>query len=119
LLPRRLTELRNLGIRLSIDDFGTGYSSLDRLRQLQFDTIKLGNTFTQQIKNEYSQQFITAIVAMAHHIGKRVVAEGVETEEQRVYLKEINCDLIQGYLLSKPLDLLEALQLCKEVTGDA
>jgi EAL domain-containing protein (putative c-di-GMP-specific phosphodiesterase class I)/GGDEF domain-containing protein len=119
LLPRRLTELRNLGIRLSIDDFGTGYSSLDRLRQLQFDTIKLGNTFTQQIKNEYSQQFITAIVAMAHHIGKRVVAEGVETEEQRVYLKEINCDLIQGYLLSKPLDLLEALQLCKEANGDA
>lgn len=110
-LTEQLRQLRTLGIRLSIDDFGSGYSSLNRLRSLQFDTLKLGWSFIQQVKGEEDTNFLSDIISMAHHIGKRVVAEGVETEEQRDLLQSIKCDLLQGYLLGRPLSLEEALAL--------
>lgn len=109
-LTDRLQRLRSHGIRISIDDFGSGYSSLSRLRSLQFDTLKLGRPFIQQIEGTEHTHLFSDIISMAHHLGKRVVAEGVETEEQRAYLSSITCDLLQGYLLGKPLTLQEAIE---------
>jgi EAL domain-containing protein (putative c-di-GMP-specific phosphodiesterase class I)/GGDEF domain-containing protein len=113
-LLMRLEELRAMGFRLAIDDFGTGYSSLSRLRSLPFDTLKLGRSFTQTIDDEKSTLFIKDIISMVHHIGKRVVAEGVENEMQRQTLTRIGCDLLQGYLLAKPVTLDEALRLARK-----
>lgn len=108
-LTERLMLLRSLGIRLSIDDFGSGYSSLSRLRSLPFDILKLGKPFIQEIEKIEHAHFVSDIISMAHHIDKRVVAEGVETEAQRARLCAIGCDLLQGYLLGKPLTLEEVL----------
>ena len=109
-LIERLSLLRSLGISLSIDDFGSGYSSLSRLRSLPFDTIKLGRPFIQQVEEREHAHFVSDIISMAHHIDKRVVAEGVETEMERARLMEIGCDFLQGYLLGRPLTLAEVLE---------
>ncbi len=109
-LTERLMLLRTLGIGLSIDDFGSGYSSLSRLRTLPFDILKLGKPFIQEIEHAEHAHFISDIISMAHHIDKRVVAEGVETEAQRTLLNAMGCDLLQGYLLGRPLTLEEVLE---------
>ncbi len=109
-LTDRLMGLRSLGIRLSIDDFGSGYSSLSRLRSLPFDTLKLASPFIQGIELSEHAHFVSDIISMAHHIKKRVVAEGVESEAQRAHLCHIGCDLLQGYLLGRPLSLEEVLE---------
>jgi len=99
-----LDELSRLGVKLAIDDFGTGYSSLSYLRCFRFDFIKIDHSFIQDIpSDEEAKALIEAIIQMSKKLGKTVVAEGVEHQEQLDYLREVNCDHIQGYLLGKPM----------------
>jgi len=99
-----LTSLHSLGVRLSLDDFGTGYSSLSYLERLPIDELKIDRSFVSRIDAEGDDApIVSAVIAMAQRLGLRVVAEGVETEAQRNYLKRHRCDLYQGYLFAKPL----------------
>ena len=100
----KLHALKDHGIRISLDDFGTGYSSLSYLKGLPIDTLKIDKSFIDTVIQDESTQVITeAIVSMVKRLGYETVAEGVETEEQYEYLKQIHCDNIQGFLLGKPM----------------
>jgi diguanylate cyclase (GGDEF)-like protein len=100
----RLAELAERGVRIAVDDFGTGYSSLSYLNELTFDALKIDRAFVIDLPAEKSVAIIKAIVAVARALGKEVVAEGIETELQRVHLAHLGCDLAQGYLFSEPLE---------------
>lgn len=101
---RILTELTNMGVKASIDDFGTGYSSLLYLKRLPASELKIDRAFVNelQVKSE-DATIVSAIVALAQSLDLKVVAEGVETEEQQAFLTGLGCDSLQGYLLGKPL----------------
>ena len=99
-----LEAIKKMGIAISLDDFGTGYSSFSRLAELNIDTVKIDRFFIDKISHTTEQDLIISdIISMAHKIGLSVVAEGVEDERQKAYLQKHGCDIIQGYLLSKPL----------------
>jgi EAL domain-containing protein (putative c-di-GMP-specific phosphodiesterase class I) len=99
-----LSLLHNMGITVSIDDFGTGYSSLGYLKRFPLDALKIDRSFISEVtENPEDAAIVRAILAMAHSLRLKVVAEGVETEKQLRFLRKIGCDEIQGYLLSKPL----------------
>jgi diguanylate cyclase (GGDEF)-like protein len=99
-----LSDLRAEGVRVSVDDFGTGYSSLGRLQRLPVDVLKIDKTFVDDIgEGEKRGALVRAIVVMAHSLELTVVAEGVETEEQRAFLERHGCDVYQGHLLSPPI----------------
>jgi diguanylate cyclase (GGDEF)-like protein len=99
-----LTELRDMGIRLALDDFGTGYSSLSNLLRLRFDKVKIDKTFIQeQHRDGKARAIVEAILAMSHHIGLVVTAEGVETDAQLAMLRGQGCPLVQGNLLGWPV----------------
>ncbi|MDF2720809.1 MAG: domain S-box/diguanylate cyclase protein [Paenibacillus sp.] len=104
-----LNQLRALGIRISIDDFGMGYSSLQYLRQLPIHTLKIDKSFIQNLTPHPSDgtALVTSIIGLAHSLHMQVVAEGVETEEQLVVLKNLDCEVVQGYFYSPPLAPLE------------
>jgi diguanylate cyclase (GGDEF)-like protein len=103
-----LSDLREEGVRVSVDDFGTGYSSLGRLQRLPVDVLKIDKAFVDDIGSGAKQgALVRAIVVMAHSLDLTVVAEGVETEVQRVFLERHGCDLYQGHLLSPPLSATE------------
>ncbi|MEQ5836748.1 EAL domain-containing protein [Marinobacter sp. NFXS9] len=107
-----LNELVALGSKLSIDDFGTGYSSLSRLKHLPFSRLKIDRSFIRDIPDDADDIAITlSILGLARGLGMEVVAEGVETEDQRQWLQQQGCELLQGYLFSKPvpIDQLRAL----------
>ncbi|MGK7914934.1 MAG: EAL domain-containing protein, partial [Prochloraceae cyanobacterium] len=95
-----LAQIRGRNIRLSLDDFGTGYSSLSYLHQFSLDTIKIDRSFVNLEKLE----LVKTIITLAHDLGMDVVAEGVETQQQKLYLKELGCESAQGYLFYRPLD---------------
>lgn len=98
---RRLQGLRSLGVRIAIDDFGTGYSSLSYLQQFPFDVLKIDQSFVRNIdKNAANTAIVKAMISMAHQLNLKVIAEGVETEEELAFLTEHQCDEIQGYLFS-------------------
>jgi len=115
-VKRVLSNLRRIGIQIAIDDFGTGFASLNYLTQLEIDTIKIDKSFISLIdtKDESNRIIVESIIAMAHKLGYKVVAEGVETMAQLNILKTLNCDFIQGYLLSKPLDQLPFSDFIKD-----
>ncbi|WP_268798786.1 putative bifunctional diguanylate cyclase/phosphodiesterase [Pseudomonas huanghezhanensis] len=99
-------QLRELGVKLSIDDFGTGYSSLSYLKRFPVNYVKIDQAFIRGIGEGTEDAAITrAIIAMAHSLGLKVVAEGVENEEQLAFLKAHACDEVQGYLISRPIDV--------------
>lgn len=99
-----LKRLHDLGLRLSIDDFGTGYSSLSLLRQLPLNEIKIDKSFVENMIGHHQDQVIVAsTINLAHNLGLEVVAEGVETEEQKLKLQEMGCDTIQGFLIAEPI----------------
>ena len=102
---RMVHRLRNYGLKIVIDDFGTGYSSLSYLQRLPIDTLKVDRSFVSQIQSrpDGNRNIVEAIISLAHRLDMVVVAEGVETIEQRAILLEMNCQLGQGYLFSKPL----------------
>jgi diguanylate cyclase (GGDEF)-like protein len=100
---KQMNHLRSLGIRFSIDDFGTGYSSLSYLHRLRVDAIKLDRSFVQSIdSDEAARRLVQAMIGVAEGLGLGVIAEGVETEEQRQVLIAAGCPQMQGYLFSRP-----------------
>jgi diguanylate cyclase (GGDEF)-like protein len=99
-----LTALKEMGVRLAMDDFGTGYSSLSYLKRFPIDALKIDKSFTQDISvDRDGSAIVSAIAALGRSLQLHLVAEGVETPEQRAFLVEQRCDRMQGYLLSKPL----------------
>jgi diguanylate cyclase (GGDEF)-like protein len=99
-----LDEIQSRGVRLAIDDFGTGYSSMSLMKKFPIDTIKIDRSFVRDLaENAEDQAIATAIISMGKALGLTVVAEGVETTEQDVFLREHACDELQGYLFSKPV----------------
>jgi diguanylate cyclase (GGDEF)-like protein len=109
-----LNELRGLGIRIALDDFGTGYSSLSYLQLLPIDVLKIDKSFVDDIQTQASRAaLVGAIIRLGRSFGLEVVAEGVEEEEQLLLLRQLECDLVQGYLLARPAapDAIEATLL--------
>jgi len=96
-------RLRGLGLRLAVDDFGTGYSSLAYLKHLRPSKVKIDRSFVRDLSDDEDDRVVVhAIVQLAHMLGSDVVAEGVETVAQRDFLCRIGCDVLQGYLISRP-----------------
>jgi len=114
-IQEQINAIRRLGVRVSIDDFGTGYSSLSRIRNLDVDHIKVDRSFIDDIETSpQSCKIIEAILHLAHGLRLKVIAEGVETEIQLHQLRQMGCDLVQGYLLSRPLALSDYEALLDE-----
>ncbi len=104
-VSRQLQQLRANGVKLALDDFGTGFSSLSYLKRFRFDVLKIDRCFVQDLPGDAEDaSLVKAIIAMAHSMDMKVVAEGVETPEQFQFLCAQGCDFAQGYLFSKPLD---------------
>jgi len=107
-----LQQLRSLGVRIVLDDFGTGYSSLAYLRQLPLDTIKVDRSFVTDLDvRDPNVGIIRAVVSLAHGLGITVVAEGIETDEQARRLRELGCDMGQGYAWAHPAEPIRVGQL--------
>lgn len=112
---RIVDRLKNLGVRISLDDFGTGYSSLAYLSRFAIDRLKIDQSFIRDITtNPVNASIATATIAMAHKLGKIVVAEGVETEAQMQFLRRHDCDEMQGYLFSRPVPAKELQEILRE-----
>ena len=115
-----MIKLHEAGIRFAIDDFGTGYSSLSSLRNLPVHSLKIDRSFlSDSFPDSNDQSIISAIISMSHSLGLRVVAEGVETDEQLKFLRTHRCDDIQGFLFSRPLTAERATQLLRRNTAAA
>jgi EAL domain-containing protein (putative c-di-GMP-specific phosphodiesterase class I) len=93
-----------MGVSLAIDDFGTGYSSLSYLRRFPFNTLKIDQSFINDVPDELeAAQLVSAIISMANILGLKIVAEGVENQEQLDFITARECHLVQGYFLAKPM----------------
>jgi diguanylate cyclase (GGDEF)-like protein/PAS domain S-box-containing protein len=113
-----LNDLKEFGVDLSVDDFGTGYSSLSYLKRFPIDILKIDRSFVQDLHRDPDDASIcAAIIAMGHNLGLKVIAEGVELEEQLAYLRDHDCDQIQGFLFSKPLPAKEFEALANSRSG--
>ncbi|MCM0647338.1 EAL domain-containing protein [Clostridium swellfunianum] len=115
----KLNYLRSMGIKIALDDFGTGYSSLNYLRQLPINVLKIDKSFVQEICDNAEQRLIVdVIISLSHKLGYKVIAEGIETKEQLKLLKDMGCDIGQGYYFSKPVNAenMEALLMRNEKT---
>ena len=103
-----MNRLRSMGVRISIDDFGTGYSSLSYLKRFPIDTVKIDQNFVRDLSDGSNDgAIITAVISMARALNLRVVAEGVETEAQLAFLRRENCEVVQGFLHSRPVPAAE------------
>jgi len=113
-----LRKLKSIGVQIALDDFGTGYSSLAYLKRFPVDVVKIDRAFVKDLPGDEGSAAITAaIIAMAHALHKKVVAEGVETEEQLAFLRRLRCDHIQGYYLSMPLSPVDLAALIVRTEG--
>lgn len=107
-----INKLRQLGFNVAIDDFGTGHSSLAYLRSLPISKIKIDRSFVRELQiNRTDATILKAMIRLAHGLGKRVIAEGIETEDQQIILQQLGCDMMQGYYYSPPMRLEFAEQL--------
>jgi diguanylate cyclase (GGDEF)-like protein len=105
---RKLAAVRDLGVSIAVDDFGTGYSSLRYLARLPVQTVKIDRSFiVTMLKDSNTMTLVSTIISLAHSLRLKVVAEGVDSEEQAVILRALKCDQMQGYLISKPLPFAE------------
>jgi EAL domain-containing protein (putative c-di-GMP-specific phosphodiesterase class I) len=103
-----LQQLKGMGIKVAIDDFGTGYSSLAYLKKFNIDTIKIDRSFIYNLQDSRDNEIITAaIINLARSLNMKTVAEGVEMEEQREFLRQHQCDEMQGFLFSRPLPVTQ------------
>ena len=106
-----MKQLMELGVNISLDDFGTGYSSLSYLKRFPIDTLKIDKSFITEVTTDAgSEVIVNTIIAMAHSLGLKVIAEGVETDEQLAILRERGCDQVQGYLFARPLPYQDAIE---------
>ena len=104
-----------MGISIHLDDFGTGYSSLSYLNSLPIDHVKIDKSFIDEmLRSEKDRKFIETIIKLAHTIGLQVVAEGVEQKEQFEVLEHLNCELIQGYYISRPVNFEDVLHILQQ-----
>jgi EAL domain-containing protein (putative c-di-GMP-specific phosphodiesterase class I) len=109
-----LDKLKNNGITIALDDFGTGYSSLNYLKKLPIDILKIDKDFIYDIADQQNQdEIVNIIISLAHSMNLKVVAEGVETVDKLNFLKQHNCDKVQGYYFSKPLNKEDTENLLK------
>ncbi|USX18690.1 EAL domain-containing protein [Oxalobacteraceae bacterium OTU3REALA1] len=116
----KMEQLRTMGVALSIDDFGTGYSSLSALKSFPISTLKIDKSFVRDLAHSAGDQAIaSSIIGLAHRLKLRVIAEGVETEQQRGFLRANGCDEMQGYLFSEPLPPEQLAALLERSTGAA
>lgn len=112
---KKLSKLRDKGMKVAIDDFGTGYSSLAYLSTFPFDKLKIDQSFIRDITSDRTAaSLVTSIISMAHSIGVRVIAEGVETEAQMKFLTNYHCDEIQGYYFSRPIPASNFTELMRK-----
>ncbi len=110
-----IKKLRSIGIRIAIDDFGTGHSSLAREKGLKADCMKIDRYFVDKLLyTDHNKAITSDIISIAHKLGQCTIAEGVEQEGQLQYLKKYNCDMVQGYLISEPLDEDKAIVFLKD-----
>ena len=110
-----LHGFKDMGVTLSLDDFGTGYSSLSYLKRFPFDALKIDRSFVQGIPDDADDVALTkAIIAMAHSLNLRVVAEGVEDIRQLDVLRACGCDEVQGFLFSRPVPATEFARLLRQ-----
>ena len=122
LAAERLQFFRRIGVSIAVDDFGTGYSSLAYLRRLPITTLKIDKAFIDDLGRPGDNEdaaITTTVIAMAHSLGLRVVAEGVETDEQQRFLLQHGCDMVQGYLLSRPLNAVDCLRFLQDWQAQA
>lgn len=116
LINEKLKQIRKAGVLISLDDFGTGFSSLSRLSELNIDYVKIDKYFINKITENNDEKIITAdIISMSHKFGLTVIAEGVEKEEQKKYLEQNNCDILQGYLIGRPLEEEGVIDFLKSI----
>ena len=113
-LMETLSHVQASGIEISLDDFGTGFSSLSRISSMPLNFIKIDRSFVRQIGQEGQCNVIEAIISIAHSMNCRVIAEGIETTEQLEYLKQLGCDLGQGFLCSRPIPAADLLMLLQK-----
>ncbi|MGW8248673.1 MAG: putative bifunctional diguanylate cyclase/phosphodiesterase [Acidiferrobacterales bacterium] len=119
-IQQQLYDLTQLGIELSIDDFGTGYSSLSYLRQLPISNLKIDRSFVRDLPdNADDSAIVSSTISMAHYLGMKTIAEGIETREQLRFLKHAGCDIAQGYLISRPVPLDELSRFIKTSANGA
>jgi EAL domain-containing protein (putative c-di-GMP-specific phosphodiesterase class I) len=117
-IGRSLEDLHRLGVQIALDDFGTGHASLSHLKRFPVDCLKIDQSFVREIQTGTEDAIIVrAIINLAHNLGMRVVAEGIETRDQFELLRDQACDVAQGYLLGKPLAPADALSFCAPVAS--
>ncbi len=115
-----LGRLRELGVRIAIDDFGTGFSSFKYILEYKVDRIKIDRSFIAKCPHDSNAtSIVRSVIAMAHGLRMKVVAEGVETEEQAAFLKRRHCDEAQGYLFGRPVSINEVVAQLQQYRVDA
>ena len=117
-IEKALSQLHRTGVSLAMDDFGTGYSSLNYLRKFPFDVLKVDRSFVSDMSIDPADaELVNASILMAHGLGLKVVAEGVETQDQLDQLRRMQCEFAQGYLFSRPITAEAMTQLLRDSTN--
>ena len=109
-----LKELKELGVEVAIDDFGTGFSSLSYLQSLPLDRLKIDRAFVKDLPDNDTGAIAALVVSLGAKLGLKTIAEGVETQQQAEFLKNLGCDEVQGFMYAKPMPEHELLEFIKE-----